>query len=387
MRRTALLLIGISLVMTFGFFMLWAPSPVELGGLPFKDSRQEFLLALKRYEKLHSDMLDGKRPAKYLTYVSNTSGWSDRVRGFLSVATVAFMTDRAFLFKDTMLDIDLAAVYAQDPIRWFAKPDAPLVHSFSVGYMRLEEELLREDTIERMRNELGNIELTMSDWAWEEIAHHPLLAEDRARLKLDDVPEWASLLFDLLFPPSPTMKNALRDYVDLVPSPRMAIHIRTGVAEGSNQFFGGSLEAYVGNHIDCFKSVVKSEGLTKVTVFLATDYEPAFDIARGLLGSMQGENFSIHVMNGSAMGNIGHLVLAHPENVHLRAHAEWEILRRAEWLFPSRSGYSLVPFGLRHVPSARAFTTNLNSAGACEEISPFGLGWFFTMEHLGQFPK
>jgi hypothetical protein len=354
---------------------------------PGGTSRQEFLLALKRYGELHNDMLDGKRPGKYLTFCSAPSGWSDRVRGFISVATVAFMTDRAFLFKE-MPDINMTAVYAQDNIRWFAEPDVPVVHSFGVGYMRLEEELLREDTIERMREQLGNIQLTMSDWAWEDIARHPLLATDRARLRLDDVPEWASLLFDFIFPPSPIVKDALRDYVDLVPSPRMAIHIRTGAAEGSNQFFSGSLETYVEREINCFKSVVKSEGFTKVTVFLATDIQPAFDIAKALIEAMQGENLSVRVMDGSAMGSVGHLFLEqhHTLSTQLRANTEWEILRRSEWVFPSRSGFSLLPFGLRHSPSTRAFTTNLNPAGACEEIQPLGLGWFFMIENLGRFP-
>ena len=106
-------------------------------------AREEFLLALKRYGELHNDMLDGKRPGKYLTFRYAGSGWADRVRAFMGIATLAFMTDRAFLFNHNMPDMNISAMYDQSPVRWYQEvPDEPLLLDLEVledGIPYLEE--------------------------------------------------------------------------------------------------------------------------------------------------------------------------------------------------------------------------------------------------------
>ena len=122
-----------------------------------------------------------------------------------------------------------------------------------------------------------------------------------------------------------------------------------------------------------------------MTVFLASDNARALDIGKKLLEDLNGKGLTLRVTDGSALGNVGHVTLSRSDNILLRVHTEWEIIRHSDFLFLSRSGYSLVPFALRHSPNTRAFSTLLNSAGRCEELAPTGLAWFFEYANTHQF--
>merc|ERR1712098_373147 len=79
------------------------------------------------------------------------------------------------------------------------------------------------------------------------------------------------------------------------------------------------------------------------TIFVATDNESAMKIFKEDIEEHSAlTNHTIRVIDGNSFGNIGHVDRSGSKVTNFvgRMHTEWEILRRSDILFNSRSGFS-----------------------------------------------
>jgi hypothetical protein len=187
-------------------------------------------------------------------------------------------------------------------------------------------------------------------------------------------------LYEFLFKPKPILfkaiATALQQSSTTIHYPSIVLHIRLGgvvringtlirhIPSDARQEAGEQNELIdiAKRYTNCLQHVLKYDHLLHlndlednnngdISIYIAGDYEDAISITKHHISNsiiVFGNSKKFTILTGEAIGGLGHIERKPTMNGHIRAHAEFEILRNAQHILAGESGFSMYAWRIRH---------------------------------------
>lgn len=326
----------------------------------------KFDLALSRYAGLHRENK---------TYVSaivcgdwHCPGWGDQLKGILSAFTLALLLDRAFIIR-ARSSYDLSDIYFSDKVDW--RPEAAVALDSEVTHVDCW--MTHCSCVLGYRGALGEsvIGYRSGTDCSGAITRMPEFAEEVKALGILEDTMWRTKVFDLLFQMRPLLSDALRSVLKQEHYPYLAMHMRTGgkylkngvMVDNPNQpkdnvqESGKDIKRLVATYASCLVRTASNLGISlrEQTAYLAADNEDAITEGNLTLGPLVSR-----LVTGEAAGGLGHI--SKGKEAAVRTFVEFEVLRHSSVLLAGESGFSLMAYKVRALPTQ----VIVNAWSACE---------------------
>lgn len=348
---------------------------VSSGGF-YNDSRY-----ISEFDKFIFDYK--KRYKTFQSYVKITclkpvcGGVADRWKQIVIGATLALLTDRAIIIE-MVHGYRLEDFYEPNLIEWRMDHMSHLVKKEPPEFIKCMDssctclfdrfgEARKPSEVDILSGK-GSFDIKMNTDC---VAFMTRLGyfEDKA-IKYGMINEniWRAKLFKVLFKPSKFLEAKVREVMQVgiqqlqeknknyeIPLyPSYGIHVRIGGPALNDwpRVEEKDIADMLNNYVKCYKKMRKSYDSTpqkqKVIVALLTDDQRVIDKITKDLGR---EHI---ILTTAKVGQLGHVESQRTENSDLRMFVDFELMRRSKTMLIAPSGFSVVAYNFREIPSAIA---------------------------------
>ena len=319
---------------------------------------------LTEYAVLHADILSGKvADGKFIRWICGWCyGWGDRIRGIITVLTLAIIHKRAFVIELNQVGVHLNELYNDSFIRWTHKPVFKNDTLVSYSYPK-SCNFLREGVANASSSDMITV-FSNLDCSGKFASLLPGWKDTDGGI--EDVLNWRGVLMDKVFPL--TMKLRLLIIKTIPNGVDVGIHIRSGII---NNRVGTNLDATRFHGTPDALAEIYTECLTKVHPGAAPNVFIAADNATFQAEVTKRISSLAKVVDSQWIGSLGHIQnqISGGKKMVWRMMVDFQILRRAKLLLVAPSGFSLVAFKFRVYADSRAYAPIASKdVQKCEEI-------------------
>lgn len=330
---------------------------------------------LEHYEELHKEIVSNGT-GKYIRWTCSwwCFGWGDRIRGIMTVLTLAIIHKRAFVIELDQVEVPLTALYREPSIHWSYSPEFNAesnIECLTPGTTCscIHDKIMNASNVDMLsihtnQDCAGYFAPLLPGW-------HTVKARGDQRVidyGIEEVLNWKGILMQRVFPISTELEKYINE---TVPNGfDIALHIRSGFINGRDYIrFSDSPQALAETYARCISKVVKElapEHQMNPKIFIATDNATFQDHVLKAIAHLNAT-----AIDSSKIGGLGHVQqdISGGPNMIWRMMVDYEILRRAHYLLVAPSGFSTFAFKSRFYSNAKAYAPlSVNHVKECERV-------------------